>query len=121
MTSIMQAQLSVEVHREDPAAIVAPSGEVDLASAPSLEAALGRVWQSGAQHVILDLRGVQFMDSTGLHVILSAHQHAQRFGLRFEVVDGGEQVHKLLTLTGVLNKLNIAAAPAELLHSSPRI
>jgi anti-sigma B factor antagonist len=107
---------SVDVRREREAAIVVPAGEVDLASAPELQAGLERAWQSDAELVIIDLRDVQFMDSTGLHVIVNAHQRAQKADRQFGVVDGGEQVHKLLSLTGVFDTLNVGAAPDELLH-----
>jgi len=111
----MLSHFSVEVRREDHAAIVVPSGELDLASAPELREQLERAWRSGAQQVIVDLRDVQFMDSTGLHAIVGAHQYAQESGLAFGVVDGGEQVHKLLSLTRVLDTLRVAASPDDLL------
>jgi anti-sigma B factor antagonist len=109
---------SLELRRHHQAAIVAPSGELDIASAPELQAALERAWQSGVELVIVDLRAVGFMDSTGLHVILRAHQRAEEADRRLGVVDGGEQVHELLSLTAVLDRLHIAAAPDELLRRS---
>jgi anti-sigma B factor antagonist len=109
------SHFSVEVRREHGAAIVVPSGELDLVSAPELQAQLEHAWKSGTEQVIVDLREVPFMDSTGLHVIVGAHQHAQESGLAFGVVDGGEQVHKLLSLTGMLDTLSVAASPDELL------
>jgi hypothetical protein len=57
-------QLSLGVRRDQRAIIVVPTGEVDLASAPRLEAEIQHAWQSGAERLILDLRGVEFMDST---------------------------------------------------------
>jgi anti-anti-sigma factor len=114
--TIVPSEFSVEVRRERHAAIVVPRGELDIASAPALQAQLECVWQSGAEQVIVDLREVEFMDSTGLAVIISAHRHAQEAGRAFGVVDGGEQVHKLLSLTGALATLNVATAPDKLLH-----
>jgi len=114
--TIVPSEFSVEVRRERRAAIVVPRGELDLASAPALQAQLECAWQSGAEQVIVDLREVEFMDSTGLAVIIGAHRHAQEAGRAFGVVDGGEQVHKLLSLTGALETLNVAAAPDELFH-----
>jgi anti-sigma B factor antagonist len=95
--------------------LVVPNGEVDLASAPELEAAIERAWQSDLEGVIVDLRGVEFMDSTGLRVILSAHRHARETDRRFGIVDGGGQVHKLLSLMRVFDMLPVAAGPEELL------
>jgi anti-anti-sigma factor len=110
------SHFSVEVLGEERATIVVPRGELDLASAPELQVQLERVWQSGATQVIVDLRHVQFMDSTGLQAIVVAHRHAQAGDLLFGVVDGGEQVHKLLSLTGMLDTLTVAASPHELLE-----
>jgi anti-sigma B factor antagonist len=93
-----------------------PSGEVDLASAPQLEAEIQQAWQSGAERLILDLRAVEFMDSTGIRVIVSAHQHANQSGRWFGIVDGGDQVHRLLSLTHLLDNLQVATAPDELLQ-----
>jgi anti-sigma B factor antagonist len=93
-----------------------PRGELDLASASELRAQLEHAWQSGVDQVVVDLRDVEFMDSTGLHAIVGAHQHAQESGLAFGIVDGGEQVHKLLSLTGMLDTLIVAATPDELLQ-----
>lgn len=108
-------QFSVEVHRDQHATIVVPRGELDLASAPKLEAELMAAWESGVELVIVDLRCVDFMDSTGLRVVIEAHQRARDRARRFGVVDGGDQVHKLLTMTGTLNALGVAASPDELL------
>lgn len=109
------SDFSVGVRSEHRAAILVASGELDLASAPVLQAHLERAWQSGAGQVIVDLRDVEFMDSTGLHEIISAHRHAQESGLAFGVVDGREQVHKLLSLTGMLDALSVAATPDDLI------
>ena len=63
-----------------------------MRSTSSPQAQLEHAWNSGAEQVIIDLRAVPFIDSTGLHVIVSAQQHAQESGLAVGVVDGGEQV-----------------------------
>jgi anti-anti-sigma factor len=89
-----------------------PSGELDLASAPALAAEVERAWRSGAELVTVDLRGVEFMDSTGLRVIIRAHENARDAGRQFGIIDGGDQVHKLLSLTRVLDRLHVTAPPA---------
>lgn len=97
------------------------SGELDLRTSPELEERLTRVWSSGAELVILDLRQIEFMDSTGLRVLLGAHQRAQESGRRFALVRGADQVERVLTLTGVRDLLTVVDAPEELLagESSP--
>ena len=57
--------------------MISVSGELDLASSPTLEEELERVAESGAEVVVVDLRGLEFMDSTGLSVLVRAHQRAE--------------------------------------------
>ena len=67
--------------------------------------------------MILDLRQIEFMDSTGLRVFLSAHQRAHDTGRRFALVRGADQVERVLTLTGVRDLLTVVDAPEELLSA----
>ena len=57
-------------------------GELDLASSPALEQELERGAASRAVVVIVDLRKLEFMDSTGLSVLVRAHQRAAENGQR---------------------------------------
>jgi anti-anti-sigma factor len=111
----MNSEFSVEVHNEGSAWVVAASGELDLRTSPVLEERLERVWGTDAELVILDMRQVEFMDSTGLRVLLGAHQRANETGRRFALVRGAEQVERVLTLTGVRDMLTVVDAPEELL------
>ena len=106
---------NVEERNEGSAWILAASGELDLRTSPQLEERLNHVWASGAELVILDLRQIEFMDSTGLRVLLGAHQRAQETSRRFALVRGADQVERVLTLTGVRDMLTIVDAPEELL------
>ena len=108
-------EFSVDEHQEGGAAIIAVTGELDLRTSPQLEKALGRAFDAGAELVILDLRRIEFMDSTGLRVLLSAHQRAHESGRRFALVRGADQVERVLTLTGVRDLLTVVDAPEELL------
>ena len=65
--------------------------------------------------VIVDLRELEFMDSTGLSVLVKAHQRAEEQGRRFGLVNGSQQVQRLLTLTGVADRLTVVDAPEDLL------
>jgi anti-sigma B factor antagonist len=81
-------------------------GELDLAAAPELaELLLGA--QTDAMLVVLDLRGLTFMDSGGVHVILRAAQRARRTGRRLVVVRGQGQVERLLGLVNVDEELEL--------------
>jgi anti-sigma B factor antagonist len=111
----VQSNLIVEVRDEDHAVVIGVSGELDLASSPALENELERGAASDAPLVIVDLRRLEFMDSTGLSVLVRAHQRAAESGQRFGVVKGPQQVQRLLSLTGVAERLTLVDSPDELL------
>ena len=114
----MQSHFRVEVRRDGPTCVIAVSGELDLASSAALEEELARITGSDAEQMIVDLRSVEFMDSTGLSVLVKAHQQAQDSGQRFAVVRGSQQVERLLTLTGVADRMTLVDEPEELLGGS---
>ena len=112
----MQNQFHVEVRSQDHAVVIGVRGELDLASSPALEQELeGSAAQAAL--VIVDLRELEFMDSTGLSVLVRAHQRAVEKGQRFAVVRGSQQVQRLLSLTGVAERLTLVDAPEELLSA----
>ncbi|HEY1523725.1 MAG TPA: STAS domain-containing protein [Solirubrobacteraceae bacterium] len=110
----MQSNFEVELRDGDQVAVIGVSGELDLASSPGLEQELDRYMSSGTGLVIVDLRRLEFMDSTGLSVLVRAHQRAVEAGQRFAVVRGPQQVQRLLTLTGVADRLTLVDSPDEL-------
>jgi anti-sigma B factor antagonist len=114
----VQSHFRVEVRNADATTVISVSGELDLASSPALEEELERVSQSDAQLVVVDLRNLEFMDSTGLSVLVRAHQRAEENGRRLGLVNGSQQVQRLLTLTGVADRLTLTDVPAELLDGS---
>jgi anti-anti-sigma factor len=110
----MQANFRVEVRSENGARLLSVAGELDLASSPTLEQELERVLADGPGLVIIDLRELEFIDSTGLSVLIRAHNRAQETGHRLGVVNGSRQVRRLLSLTGVAERLTIVESPDEL-------
>jgi anti-sigma B factor antagonist len=103
-----------QVRREGPAAVIAISGELDLASGPRLEEQLSAV-DSDVTLVVVDLRGLEFMDSTGLSIIVRAHQRLAEHDCELSLVRGSPQVQRLLDLTGVSERVRLVGAPEELL------
>jgi anti-sigma B factor antagonist len=113
----VQSHFRVEVHSADGATVIAVSGELDLASSPALQEELDRVAADSAL-LIIDLRELDFMDSTGLSVLVRAHQRAEEQGRRLAMVKGPQQVQRLLSLTGVSDRLRVADTPEELLDGN---
>lgn len=113
----MQNQFRVNVRRNGDAAVVAVSGELDLASGPELETELERLTSPEVRLVIIDLRQLDFMDSTGLSIIVRAHQRMAGEGCEMGLVKGSQQVQRLLDLTGVADRLRLVDSPDELLNA----
>jgi anti-sigma B factor antagonist len=111
----VQSEFRVDVRTERGATVIAVSGELDLASSPILEERLEQVFGSDSTSVILDLRRLDFMDSTGLSVLIKAHQSAEEASQRLYLVKGPPQVQRLLNLTGVGERLSVLEAPEDAL------
>jgi anti-anti-sigma factor len=109
----VQTQFRVEVRQNDRGAVIALTGELDLASSPALEEELAKVFTSDAQTVVIDLRQLDFMDSTGLSILVRAHHSAIADQRRLALVKGPPQVQRLLTLTGVTDRLSLVDAPED--------
>jgi anti-anti-sigma factor len=110
----VNAEFQVEVRREGSAAVIAISGELDLASGPRLEVELAAL-DAGVRLVVVDLRNLEFMDSTGLSIIVRAHQRLAEQDCELSLVRGSPQVQRLLDLTGVAERVRLVEAPEELL------
>jgi anti-sigma B factor antagonist len=104
------------VRTEGRAAIIVVRGELDLATSPELEAQLRKVWDSGNEQLVIDLRELEFMDSTGLSIIVKAHQRLSDEGRQLSIVRGSQQVQRLLDLTGVSERLQLVDTPEEILN-----
>ncbi|MDQ6804092.1 MAG: STAS domain-containing protein [Actinomycetota bacterium] len=111
----MEHHFRVDVRRTDHAIVVGVTGELDLVSSTALEEALVQLDGSGPGFVILDLSDVEFMDSAGLAVLVRAHQRAKGAGQGFGVVNAAPQVLRLLSVTGMDERVTVAQTPEELL------
>jgi anti-anti-sigma factor len=100
--------LAVELSQHDDAVCVSLSGELDLSSALVLEEELRRIEEEKRPRVlVLDLRMLKFLDSTGLRLILAAHARALKRGGRLTIVQGTDAVRRIFRLTGVMERLNV--------------
>jgi anti-anti-sigma factor len=110
----VQEHLRVDAVREQDRVVLRLSGELDLASAPILVRALEDPEIGAAALLLLDLDELQFVDSSGLRVILLAHEHARERGQDFAITAGSPQVQRLLSITSVTEHLRVVASPDEL-------
>jgi len=107
----------MEVHDDGVLLLVTVSGELDMATVPGVRAELERC-APGRRAVVLDLRGVTFMDSTAIRMLLELRRGAE--GERFAVVPPPGEVGRPLDLTGVRPLLRCVAEPRLAMTSAER-
>jgi anti-sigma B factor antagonist len=109
----MAADSAFEAHceRRGEAVVVSVAGEIDLVTSEELQAVL-RAPAAQAATVVLDLRAVTFIDSSGLSVIVAEHQRAQAAQNRLVVaLEGAPLVARLFDLTGLAGTLETVPDP----------
>lgn len=99
--------LEVEALEREGAYEVVLRGELDLSTIERVEEEIGRAELSGAPLVVIDLRALTFLDSTGLRTIVTADQRARRAGRRLVVRKGPETVHRVFTITRLDERLEM--------------
>jgi anti-sigma B factor antagonist len=91
---------------ENGSSAVVVSGEIDAHTAPRLAEHLAALPDEG--DIDLDLAGVDFMDSSGLRVLIDVHQRAETDGRRLVVHRPSTSVARLIEISGLSNLLNVA-------------
>ncbi len=112
----VEPDFRVDVRAEALGTVVTVAGELDVASSQALERELAAL--NEVVLVVVDLRPLTFIDSTGLGVLVRAHQLAQQQGRRFGLVRGNGQVDRLLSLTGLDTELLVGDSIEQLLNAS---
>jgi anti-anti-sigma factor len=84
---------------------VAAAGELDASAVPVLEHTIRELRDSGFEHVIVDLRDVDFLDSSGLRLLLDLSAAARADAHRIELIAGPPEVQRVFELTGTLGLL----------------
>ncbi len=110
-----QEHLRVAVRRQQDRVVLHLEGELDLASSPILERALEAPELADTPLLVLDLDELSFVDSTGLRIILLAHEGARSRNQEFAITQGSPQVQRLLSITSVAEHMRVIASPNDLL------
>jgi anti-anti-sigma factor len=87
-------------------------GELDISSSQLLEDALDKLEAAEPSVLVLDLRDLEFMDSTGLRTLVSADQRAREGGRRVVIVRGPEAVDRIFNVTRLDERLELIDDPA---------
>ncbi|HEY2636145.1 MAG TPA: STAS domain-containing protein [Solirubrobacteraceae bacterium] len=100
-------EFDVVVRHDGDRAVVAPTGELDIATVPRLRAEMRDA--DGAPEVVLDLRGLRFLDTSGLRAVIEEEHLATDAGRRLWVVRGSNAVQRVFELAGVADRIPFVA------------
>jgi anti-anti-sigma factor len=107
-TPAQNPAFGVAVERHGDTLVARPSGELDLSTAPLLVERLRE--HAGYDRLVLDLRSLGFMDSSGLRLLVSESERAQTERYELAIVRGSAEVDRLLDLTRMDRRLPIVDA-----------
>ncbi len=93
-------------------AVLELAGDLDVSSAGEVERAV-RGLQERVRHLVVDLRGVTFMDSTGLRLLVAADARARTGGRRLSVVRGPESIRRVFRITLLEWRFDLVDDPAQ--------
>ena len=102
---------TVDVEDDGTLVVLRLRGELDLMSVPTVEETVDR--HAGRQALVVDLRELEFMDSSGLRLIIELRD--RQAGTDVAFVAPGDRVGRVLDMTGVRSKLTWVSEPREAL------
>lgn len=96
---------AVHCVRDGDRQILAASGELDLGSAWQFEQELRRAEASDSQEILVDLGGLEFIDSAGMQVVIDASARSRYHSKRLMILSGPEHVHRSFELSELVSQL----------------
>ena len=107
------ADYGVDVAEHDGWAVVAISGQVDLATAPALKERMLELVTTGHEHLVCDLTATEFLDSTALGALVSVHKRLRLRGGEMRLVCTSPSILKVFDITGLNRVFPIHASVTE--------
>lgn len=106
-----QMPFQVESAREQDAARVTLSGELDIATVPRVEAAVNATLTKDLCTLTIDMTGLRFVDSSGLRMFIVLDKRAQEEGWTLRLIPPGEPVLTIFRVSGVEENLPFVERP----------
>ncbi len=101
-------ELTLNVYSETPGfTVIAVSGEIDVYTAPKLREKLVSLAESGSSHLIVDMEGVEFLDSTGLGVLVGGLKRVRAHEGWIDLVCTQGRILRIFRITGLNKVFNI--------------
>ena len=102
----MTRDLALDYEIRGTTAELALNGDLDMAAAFRLEPEIDRLMAlPGIDALVLDVGGIEFVDSTGLSALLAIRERAKQLGIEFTLARPSEAVRRILALTGTRSTL----------------
>ena len=101
------SHLTIESRSDDGVEHLVLSGEFDLASVPAFEDRIAAAEAGSPGAIVVDLSGLEFMDSSGLRALVSADDRARRGSRRFAIVPGPPAVRRVFEITQLDQRLDL--------------
>ena len=108
------ALLTVDIDARPEGCVAALTGELDLSTVEQLEREVDAATNGSPEVLALDLRALEFVDSSGLRLILRLHDRQVQAGNRLVVVNNRANIARLFGLTGTDKRLEIVGDIAEI-------
>jgi anti-sigma B factor antagonist len=105
--------LSLETRAEGDRTIVSVGGEIDVYTAPTLREKLIDLVSQGQQHIVVDMEHVEFLDSTGLGVLVGGLKRVRAQDGSLRLVCTQERILKIFRITGLEKVFPIHGSVAE--------
>ncbi|WP_298329783.1 STAS domain-containing protein [Haloactinopolyspora sp.] len=105
--------LSLSTRTEGGRSVVVVGGEIDVYTAPKLRDQLVDLVDSGHHHIVVDMRGVEFLDSTGLGVLVGGLKRVGQHDGSLRLVCTQERILKIFRITGLTKVFPIHATVDE--------
>ena len=109
--------ITLNSHDESGHTVLELAGEVDVYTAPALRDRITELLDAGQRRLIVDLATVEFIDSTGLGVLVGSLNRAKELGGRLDLVCPQERVLKLLRITGLDDVFTVRGSVAQITES----
>lgn len=100
MAAVLPPPFRCDVQPDRDRVIVHLEGELDLLGAPAVADTIADLLDVGFQRIVVDLRSVSFIDSSGLRTLLTSRSRAYERGAALALVRGPQQVERVFELTG---------------------
>jgi anti-sigma B factor antagonist len=113
--------LSIHVHVAGEMQVFELVGSLDIATSPTVRAALTSASERGSHRLVVDLTQVDFLDSTGLGALIGGQRRAKEFNGEVRLVAKEGQILRLLRITGLLKVFAVYATLEDALADGARV